>query len=354
MDDRRTVDDPGNEVPTVNERSTIELSDPGLVVLVGPAGCGKSRFARRHFASEEILSSDDFRALVAGDAGDQRATPAAFSLLGHALAERMKRRRFTVVDATNLTPRDRRRLLGVAAQHQVPAAAIAFDVPLAVCQQRAAERLERTVPPDIIARQHATFRRHLDGLGDEGFAEVAVLSVEDLDTVEVERAPTLSAPGPAPEGARRLPPAAIIDLDGTLASATWREHHLRGGRKDWAGFFAGMKRDAPVPGLVDLTAWIAHHAAVILLTGRPADHATVVRRWLADHAVPYDLLLMRPSGDRRPDTVMKRERYHHDVAPSYDVRIVIDDRPSVIEMWRQEGLYVLTAVDPSLDPLPGS
>lgn len=335
----------------MDEPYRIELPDPGLVVLAGPAGCGKSSFARQHFAPADVLSSDDFRALVSGDPADQRATPAAFSLLAHALTERLKRRRFTVVDATNVARRDRRRLVGVADQFEVPAVAIAFDLPLAVCQRRAADRTDRVVPQEVVERQHATFRRHLDGMPEEGFDDVVVVSSPgEAERIETERRSLERRVATAPS--RGLPPAAIVDIDGTLASATWREHHLRGARKDWAGFFADMGRDAPVQGLVDLTAWIAHHATVVLLTGRPDNHAKVIRRWLAEHAVFYDLLLMRPDGDRRPDTVMKRERYQRDIAPQYDVRVVIDDRPSVIEMWRREGLYVLTAVDPGLEPLP--
>lgn len=148
------------------------------------------------------------------------------------------------------------------------------------------------------------------------------------------------------------PPAVVVDLDGTLTSAAWREHHLVGpGRKDWPAFFAGMSRDAPVQPLVDLVNWLVDDATVVLLTGRPDDHEPAIRRWLADHRVGYDLLFMRPGGDRRPDTVVKREIYRRDIAPRLDVRFAIDDRPGVVEMWREEGVYVLTAVDPALDPL---
>jgi predicted kinase len=336
----------------------LRVADPSIVVLAGPAGCGKSTFAGDHFCPTEVLSSDRFRELVAGDAADQGATAAAFSLLRHALDERAKRGRTTVVDATNLTRRERRRLAGVARRHQLSSVAIVLDLPLETCRQRAADRTDRVVPEDVVARQHATLRRQLAGIDDEGFDQVLILrTVDEVETAQLVREPPADnqlddARSADDTAAADLPPALIVDLDGTLTSASWRAHHLHGFRKDWPAFFAGMTRDAPVGPLVDLVGWTANHAAVVLLTGRPADHEPVIRRWLADHRVTYDLLLMRPRGDRRPDTVVKRELYRQHVAPRYDVRLAIDDRPGVIEMWREEGIYVLTAVDPRLDPMP--
>ena len=40
----------------------IEISSPCLIVLVGPAGCGKSTWAAANFA-DHVVSSDDLRAL---------------------------------------------------------------------------------------------------------------------------------------------------------------------------------------------------------------------------------------------------------------------------------------------------
>lgn len=340
----------------------IEVPDPGLVVLAGPAGCGKSTFAARHFAPADIVSSDQARELVSGTADDQGATGDAFGLMRYLVDKRAKRRRFTVVDATNTTRRERARLMGVARRYDLPATLIAFDLPLELCQRRAAERDERRVPADIVERQHAAFARGLERLAEERFTAVHVLRrPQDVGAGEVVRIDT--ATRAMPDGRPRahvsglqakppLPPAVVVDLDGTLTSAAWREHHLAGpGRKDWPAFFAGMSRDAPVQPLVDLVNWTANHAAVVLLTGRPDDHEPAIRRWLADHEVAYDLLLMRRGGDRRPDTDVKRERYRQQIAPRYDVRLAVDDRPHVIEMWREEGLYVLTAVDPRLEPL---
>jgi hypothetical protein len=45
---------------------------------------------------------------------------------------------------------------------------------------------------------------------------------------------------------------------------------------------------------------------------------------------------MRRAGDRRKDTVVKREIYERHIAGHYTVRVVFDDRDQVVRLWRDE------------------
>jgi protein phosphatase len=151
---------------------TIRLPSEAMVVLVGPSGSGKSTVAARHFASTEVLSSDAMRAMVADDPNDQAATDAAFELLHTALGLRLAACRLSVVDATNVEAWARAGLLAIARRHGRPAVAVVFALPLDVCLERNAGRIDRRLPPAAIRRQHGLMTASLATMGGEGFASV--------------------------------------------------------------------------------------------------------------------------------------------------------------------------------------
>ncbi len=154
----------------------LDVHDSPLVVLVGPAGSGKTTFARAHFAPTQILSSDFFRGMVSDDEGDQSASPQAHAILKFVAARRLRRRRLTVVDATNVRRQDRRSLLQLAARLGRPAIAVLFDTPLDVCLERNRRRSERQVEEAVIREQWAMTPTTTEGLSGEGFVRVYRLS----------------------------------------------------------------------------------------------------------------------------------------------------------------------------------
>ena len=168
----------------------LELPDPCLVALVGVSGSGKSTFAARHFAADEVLSSDAYRALLSGDEADQRSTRTAFSILHREVVRRLAAGRLVVVDATNVEHHARRALVERAQAAGVPAIAIALALPPGVVHARSAARKERVVDSAVVERHLARLAVALGdgGIGSEGFAAVHVLgSVEEIDSAVIGR-----------------------------------------------------------------------------------------------------------------------------------------------------------------------
>lgn len=168
----------------------IAIPDPSLVVLVGAAGSGKSTFAARHFAADEVLSSDAYRALLSGDEADQRRTRTAFSILHREVVRRLAAGQLVVVDATNVEHHARRALRERADAAGVPAIAIVLALPPGVVHARNGARTERIVNSSVVERHLARLAVALgdSGITSEGFEAVHVLgSVEEIDDAVIQR-----------------------------------------------------------------------------------------------------------------------------------------------------------------------
>jgi predicted kinase len=156
----------------------LTISDPALVLLVGPAGAGKSTFADTHFARTEIVSSDAIRAALTDDAGDQQASAEAFQVLAIIVNGRLRRRLTTVVDATNLRAANRRRYHRLAARYGIPTVVIAFDLAPAEYRARNAARPDRLVEEFVVDDQAARMAEVLADLPGEGYSAVHVVTTE--------------------------------------------------------------------------------------------------------------------------------------------------------------------------------
>lgn len=137
---------------------------PRLLVLVGLPGSGKSTWAMQQ--GLPTISSDAIRELLADDVTDQTIHRQVFQTIRFLVRQRLAiGRPVTCVDATHLTPRERRpyfRIRGCRVE------AVFFDVPVELCQQRNAAR-QRVVPPDVIERMAA---RLVKPARREGFSKV--------------------------------------------------------------------------------------------------------------------------------------------------------------------------------------
>jgi len=135
-------------------------------------------------------------------------------------------------------------------------------------------------------------------------------------------------------------PVVVCDIDGTIADIEHRRHFVTGEKKDWAGFFGAMDGDtvrAEVREMLEND--IVAGKQIIFVSARPEDYRDITTEFLKSCCLPTDYLLMRRSGDKRPDTMVKEQLYNR-FLKNLNVENVYDDRPSVIRMWRQLGLSV--------------
>jgi len=132
----------------------------------------------------------------------------------------------------------------------------------------------------------------------------------------------------------------ICDLDGTLADIKHRLHFVKGSvHKDWHAFFSDIPHDLPRSDVLDKVIELQKRYNIVIVTGRPEDYKEVTLEWLHKFGIPYETIIMRRKGDTRNDDIIKKE-----ILDTYfdknKVELVIDDRPRVIRMWREEGLTV--------------
>jgi predicted kinase len=135
----------------------------------------------------------------------------------------------------------------------------------------------------------------------------------------------------------------IFDIDGTLADLNHRLHYVNSFPKNWEKFLAGCKDDLPIEQTIFLNGLLAHSKAfdIVLSSGRSENERKDTEEWMAKYGVKYDKLYMRPAGDMRADYVVKREMLDQMRADGREPWLVFDDRQSVVDMWRKEGLFVL-------------
>jgi predicted kinase len=141
-----------------------------IVVVVGLPGSGKTTYLEQNRLPS--LSSDAIRKLLADDETDQTIHARVFPTLRYLLYQRIAiGRPVTYMDATHLTPQERRPYIQMARLFDCRVEALFFDVPLEICKERNRRR-QRVVPEEALERMAA---RLVPPRLEEGFHAIKVV-----------------------------------------------------------------------------------------------------------------------------------------------------------------------------------
>ncbi len=160
----------------------------GFVVLtIGLPGSGKTTWFKRRGVTP--LSSDLLRTILFDDITEQRYQGLVFSTLRSLLRARLiAKMPWNYVDATNLSPHERRQWIKMAKSFGYDVQAVFFDVPFEVCMERN-QRRERTVSDETMQKMAERLR---PPSFKEGFSKITVVRVK-------------GQPAPTPESAMSAP-----------------------------------------------------------------------------------------------------------------------------------------------------
>ena len=136
----------------------------------------------------------------------------------------------------------------------------------------------------------------------------------------------------------------IFDLDGTLALVDKRREIAKkpNGKIDFDIFYDPqyIELDEPNSSVIELAKMYKLNGyEIVIVSGRSDRTKEATERWLEKYGILYDRMIMRKRKNFTPDNELK-ERWLEKYLDRDDIRVVVDDRQRVVDMWRRNGLDV--------------
>ena len=131
----------------------------------------------------------------------------------------------------------------------------------------------------------------------------------------------------------------LFDLDGTIADTMkYEKHHKAKNGKNLNFAKEALNVGVNTDILEKMHKAKADGDNVVILTARSAHYRNETKQWLHKNNIPYDALVMRPTGDKEADKKLKRELLEEDVLPKFDVKEAWDDKKKNRKMFEKLGI----------------
>lgn len=288
-----------------------------IILTVGCPGSGKSTWAREFIAKNPgyfNVNRDDYRQSIMGheERDEYKYTKKKEGIVTCMQFDVAKGILYggdsvkgVIISDTNLNPERRLVWETFAKEHNWKVEYKVFDVPWTELVKRNNRRGPKAVPIDVLRSMYSHMRAYL-GL-------------------------------PVYTGTPGKPKAVIFDVDGTLAKMVDRSPYD----------LEKCDTDIINPMVVELSKMYDKQGyQIIVVSGRecgteedPMKYYRMTRKWVEDFAqVPLVMQCQRVQGDDRKDDVVKEEIFWEKIAPHFDVKLAVDDRQNVVEMWRRIGV----------------
>lgn len=146
----------------------------------------------------------------------------------------------------------------------------------------------------------------------------------------------------------------VCDIDGTISKVGDRIKYLEQTSKDWDAFYGACGEDEPNKPIIELLDNFTWNTGckVVYCTGRRESCRNDTELWLTLNVFSWGFtgdLTMRKDGDFRPDTIVKKELLDNYLAENGytkdDVAFILEDRSSVVKMWRDAGYTCLQVAE---------
>lgn len=276
---------------------------PTIYFLKGLPASGKSSWAKKHVNETTLrFNADDFRAMLCAPWNNDIENKLTLPTLHAAGIDALLLGYNIIIDDTNFAPKHREFWETIAKDGHYDFVEMFFNTPVDVCIERDSTRGDNSVGSKVI---------------NDMFHEYVNIKNDISTVVEYRKQDEL------------LPLAIIADIDGTIAFTTGRNPYDN----------SKVHTDVPNKPIVDLILTQRMLGTKLLIvTGREgtADCRAKTIEWLDKHLNTTYELFMRPAGDYRKDSTIKRKIFDDNIDGKYNVQFVLDDRDQVVELWRKD------------------